>query len=589
MIVTIIITVSVNTGSLVNSEESYSCNSNFSDTPVYESIKQGNGFTPHDTKSNEGGIKWKTKVGGMLSSPSISGENTIYVGSRDDYLVALDQNGSVKWKYEGEEFFLTATVGPNGTIYAGSIHTVYAFNRSGSLKWSVGIGKEIYGISEDPNLRIDSQIVVGSDNTVFVGCTKNRLYAINTTSGEKKWYVQKPYEDSIYSFSSPAIGSDGTIYAGSDDNNIYAFYPNGTEKWSFNTGGNVLSPTIGDEGIIYAGSSDHNVYALNKDGSLLWKHKIDDSPSPSLAIGPDGTIYSGGDKLYAINQDGSLKWSYNPGLLYLSVRSPIVSADGTVYAASADTLLAVDDEGKLKWKCFTGGWAHPIELFFGDGSISDSPSIGSDGTIYVSTEDGMIYAIGGERTFLKSYSWVIFSMIILVGIIFGITVLVYLLRKNRSPLGVILYSILFFLHGLFHSFIVFIETTIRTYIVGVEIIWVLGSIVLAMISFVTVYYLVRGKRKDRGKIKNISTLGVISILGFTLLMAIINMRAVILFLPSLIILLVPFWYLDKSNAVEYFSRDYNSQKPDCFGDHDGKSYECQVCEYEEECEKESSV
>ena len=65
--------------------------------------------------------------------------------------------------------------------------------------------------------------------------------------------------------SSPAIGADGTVYICSEDYNVYAL--NGTtglRKWSFATGHYVdfSSPAIAPDGTVYVGSSDHRVYAI---------------------------------------------------------------------------------------------------------------------------------------------------------------------------------------------------------------------------------------------------------------------------------------------------------------------------------------
>jgi outer membrane protein assembly factor BamB len=74
-------------------------------------------------------------------------------------------------------------------------------------------------------------------------------------------------------WSSPAIGADGTIYVGSGymDRKLYAINPDGSQKWSFDTGGSVRSsPAIGADGTIYVGSDDNKLYAINPDGSQKW-------------------------------------------------------------------------------------------------------------------------------------------------------------------------------------------------------------------------------------------------------------------------------------------------------------------------------
>ena len=56
-----------------------------------------------------------------------------------------------------------------------------------------------------------SSPTIGSDGTVYVGSSDNKLYAINGKSGVKLW----GFETGFTMPSSPAIGSDGTVYVGS--------------------------------------------------------------------------------------------------------------------------------------------------------------------------------------------------------------------------------------------------------------------------------------------------------------------------------------------------------------------------------------
>ena len=58
---------------------------------------------------------------------------------------------------------------------------------------------------------------------------------------------------------------------GSEDNNLYAVNPSdGSQKWAFTTGGDVVSsPAIGVDGTIYVGSYDNNLYAISVDSGGL--------------------------------------------------------------------------------------------------------------------------------------------------------------------------------------------------------------------------------------------------------------------------------------------------------------------------------
>jgi outer membrane protein assembly factor BamB len=65
--------------------------------------------------------------------------------------------------------------------------------------------------------------------------------------------------------------------------------------------------------------------------------------------------------------------------------SPAVGADGSVYVGSADGYLyALSSEGTLRWRGATSG---AIDLA--------SPAVGGDGTVYVGSTDGFLYAFNG--------------------------------------------------------------------------------------------------------------------------------------------------------------------------------------------------
>jgi outer membrane protein assembly factor BamB len=61
--------------------------------------------------------------------------------------------------------------------------------------------------------------------------------------------------------SSPAV-VDGVVYVGSGDNTYALNATDGTELWSYTTGGIVESSPAVVNGVVYVGSDDGNVYAL---------------------------------------------------------------------------------------------------------------------------------------------------------------------------------------------------------------------------------------------------------------------------------------------------------------------------------------
>ncbi|MCW1309794.1 MAG: PQQ-binding-like beta-propeller repeat protein, partial [Candidatus Nanoarchaeia archaeon] len=352
--------------------------------PMFHYDAQHTGQCPYDTSTNNGSLNWKFKTGSWIySSPTIASDGTVYIGSYDHYLYAINPNGTLKWKYQlSEAIWGSSAIGVDGTIYIGSIDgNFYALNPDGTVKWTYKVANGIY-----------SSATVTSDGTIYIGSSgptvDNYLYAINS-DGSLKW------KNKIGSISSsPAIGIDGTIYIGTGNAGqlLYAINPDGKIKWSYTLGTSVdSSPAIDKDGTIYIGD-DKYLYAINSDGILKWKYQTGDWVNSSPAIASDGTVYIGSydHYLYAINSDGTLKWRYQARSEIKS--APVIGSDGTIYVGSWDRYLyAINTNGTLKWKLET------------DGSIENSsPAIGSDGTIYVGSDDHYLYAIGRQFTITAS-------------------------------------------------------------------------------------------------------------------------------------------------------------------------------------------
>ena len=63
----------------------------------------------------------------MNSSPAVGADGTIYVGSDDDNLYALNPNGTLKWKFSTGNWGVSPAVGTDGTLYFGSLdYNLYA-------------------------------------------------------------------------------------------------------------------------------------------------------------------------------------------------------------------------------------------------------------------------------------------------------------------------------------------------------------------------------------------------------------------------------------------------------------------------------
>ncbi|ODS39673.1 MAG: hypothetical protein A7315_02965 [Candidatus Altiarchaeales archaeon WOR_SM1_79] len=339
--------------------------------PMFRQNLNHTGQSPYDTSENPGLLKWSFTTGSrVFSSPAIGIDGTIYVGSDDYKVYAINPDGTKKWNFTtGGQVGSSPAIDSECTIYVGSDDTkLYAINPDGTEKWSFTTGNIV-----------QSSPAIGSDGTIYVGSDDAKLYAINPDGTEKWSFTTNAQVDS-----SPAIGSDGTIYISSQDNKLYAINPDGSEKWSFITGHIMQSsPAIDSDGTIYVGSEDKTLYAINPNGSKKWSFNTGGFIFPSPAISFDGTIYVGSYdyKLYAINPDGTEKWNFKTGWGILS--SCAISSDETIYIGSTDgKLYAINPDSTEKWN------------FTINNVVGSSPTIGFDGTIYVGSNDGKLYAIG---------------------------------------------------------------------------------------------------------------------------------------------------------------------------------------------------
>lgn len=278
------------------------------------------------------GTVWITDIG---STPAIANDGTIYIGDGNG-LTAINKNGSLKWSiYFSREFgdrddYSSPVISPEGIIYIGSNNdTLYAINPEGTIKWSYGVvpGDEGWdGIVSSP--------AVGPDGTIYFATNGIFFYALKP-NGTLKWKKQVFYGGGDH-YISPCIGNDGTIYL---DEKI-ALNPDGTFKWGTEGTDYVFtpsSPALGNDGTIYFLTAD-GLLAKNADGTDKWKYSYPWNSwlqYNSPIIDKNGFVCfkeSETDKLHIINPDGTLNRIIDniPGEEN-DFRGIAISSDGSFY------------------------------------------------------------------------------------------------------------------------------------------------------------------------------------------------------------------------------------------------------------------
>ncbi|HHT9112270.1 MAG TPA: Ig-like domain-containing protein [Candidatus Wunengus sp. YC65] len=335
------------------------------------------------TGSSKNYLQWVYPVGSSTSTPAIGTDSTIYVGSYDSNLYAINPDGTLKWKYKTDDTIESSpAVGTDGVIYVGSNdNKVYAINPDGTLKWS-------YTTKDN----VASSPAVGTNSTVYVGSYDGNLYAINKDGTLKK---DPPPSLGNQIYSSPAVGSNEILYIGSrNDRYFYSLDSNLGTRWRLRLLDLIdSSPAIGGDGTVYIGAD--KLYAFTESGSYSgsnWPYKTTNglSITSSPAISTGDNIYFGAESgFYALYSTGNVKSIVNT-IGAIGKSSPAIDASGNVYICTNSGLHALDTTN------YAVKWTYPIK------DENASPIIGADGTIYVHSSDGKLYAVGTSSAVVKT-------------------------------------------------------------------------------------------------------------------------------------------------------------------------------------------
>jgi outer membrane protein assembly factor BamB len=279
----------------------------------------------------------------FLSSPIVSKNReglTVYFGSSDSYLYALDGNsGMVKWKFKT----------------SGSIHS-------------------------SPTLY---------QGTIYIGGWDTYMYAIDAKTGSEKWKFKTGEQPAMAGIQSSPTVADGVVYFGARDAHLYALDANrGNLLWKYDAHGSwIISSAVVRAGVVYAGTSDsYLLLALDaKTGREIFKFKTRGYVFGTPAV-LDGTAYFGDftGTLYALALASKGKQWNSFSTEGRKLNAPSVLKMDTLdfmYAAKGNDLSFYPANKKV------------MDEFYSLGSIVSSPTV-KDGVIYFGSADGYLYALG---------------------------------------------------------------------------------------------------------------------------------------------------------------------------------------------------
>jgi outer membrane protein assembly factor BamB len=326
------------------------------------------------------GLKWKFNLTGKTPGSPVIVDNVVYITGGKTFFAIDATTGKEKWKTNIGASSSTACIVDN-VAYIGSKKSLYAVDiDSGKIIWK-------------------SKAYQGGMNTApgyVYGLVFHKRIGLDPKTGKCKWAVKGKIK-------SPESGGPPSSVAISE-NELFVFGSKGTSLAQGIGGGGGWAgdntPAI-SEGFVYAagtGAGGGNEAANigrrplgDKAEKPSWKGHIGyDVPGStrvvcfsSPAVWKD-TVYVGAahKKMTAFDaKTGSPGWRFEAKAGIASAPS-ISDQDGVIYFGSDDkNIYALNaDSGKKLWEYKTGG------------KISSSPAI-QDGVVYVSSQDGFLYAI----------------------------------------------------------------------------------------------------------------------------------------------------------------------------------------------------
>ncbi len=259
-----------------------------------------------------------------------------------------------------------------------------------------------------------------AQNTVYIGCTDGKLYALDLESGKPKWDFATPL-----GFTASAAVQSGRVYIGDADGKFYCIDAAGGKKlWDFTADAEIDSSANFHHGRVLFGSQDGGLYCLDAaSGKLAWKyqspdqircfptvagdlgfvagcdgelHVIDlrkgrevqaikiDSPTGCAPAVMDGIVYVGteGHSFFAIDPKAAqIVWQYeNPDRR--AFRSSAAVVPQAVIVGSRDKQVhALNPKN-----------GQPLWAFATKGRVDSSPVVVGD-RVFVGSADGRLYEL----------------------------------------------------------------------------------------------------------------------------------------------------------------------------------------------------
>jgi outer membrane protein assembly factor BamB len=286
-------------------------------------------------RERDGKKVWSASTGPVSSTPLVSGK-TVYVGTDDGNLVALDlATGKERWRYASRGSVLSApVVSGDSVFFANDRDKVIALDRD-SGKWRWEYERES---PDEFTLRGHAGVAVAGD-LVLCGFADGNVVALAVGGGETRWIksIAAGKTQFIDVDTTPVVRGD-TVYAASSSGGLYALdLKSGDERWRLALDGITNIATDGER--LYVSAAVQGLAAVDVTGRLLWRQGFARAGDPSRpVVEGDVLLVSIADRgLYVIDKrSGQLLQFFDPGA---GVSGAPTVDDGRVFVLSNGAIL----------------------------------------------------------------------------------------------------------------------------------------------------------------------------------------------------------------------------------------------------------
>lgn len=340
---------------------------------------------------------WVSSTGGPVRSSCAIIESTVYVGSDDGYLYALDlSTGALRWRYRLGSPVASSPSVANGRVFVGTDGgAVYCLQAEADKRLAGDqIGRQLWRIVTGGPV-LSSPLITVAGLAIF-GSGDGSVYAVRAATGERAWVhrtggaiIGSPVktERPVPIILDKGRRTEDIIFCGSTDGFIHALIERtGALLWKTDTGAPVqTTPVVSAEKLMVA-NEDGRVMALQvSDGREVWRTELSEKPGGSPVIQRTNVVVPlAMGRLVGLRiATGEVAWTAQvPGRIE---STPMSTQGETLYVGSTDGhLYALDGgTGKILWDFGVGG------------GLTASPAA-AHGMLVCGSQDGSVYAFSGK-------------------------------------------------------------------------------------------------------------------------------------------------------------------------------------------------